>query len=145
MHLFVALFLKARPLCTSTIRMTPCSMRMPQLRKRIEDKNKLLQQLAGGVSGSSSSSSSSRGGITFSRSLSLAPIHLVGLDDRWDVFVAQLQDFDGHLDAQRSRLQKQLAVRLEAFESSVAAFASRWGSALHFLCIWDQWRAISMV
>jgi hypothetical protein len=90
-------------------------LRLLQLRKRIEDKNRLLRQLAGSVNASSLSSSSSN----------LSPIDLSGLADRWDGFVAQLQVYDTNLESQKQGLQQQLAKRIDGFSGTIAGFGSR--------------------
>lgn len=89
---------------------------LTQLRKHIEEKNRLLRQLAAGQAAISSSSSA------------LATVDLSGLAERWDAFVGQLQAYDSHLDAQRQGLQQQLVKRFEDFRGTVVGFASR--------CVW---------
>jgi hypothetical protein len=87
-----------------------------QLRKRIEEKNRLLRHLA--------ASSGSSGGFSGSSS-SLSPIDLSGLSERWDGFVSQLQVYDAHLEGQRQGLQQQLAKRIDDFSGTIAGFGSR--------------------
>jgi hypothetical protein len=87
----------------------------PQLRKGVEEKNKLLRQLAASGGGGSSTSSSS-----------LAPVDLSELSARWDGFVGQLQAHDSALELQRQGLQQHLGKRFEDFCGTVAGFTSRW-------------------
>lgn len=87
-----------------------------QLRKRIEEKNRLLRHLA---------ASSGPGGFSGSSSSSLSPIDLSGLSERWDGFVGQLQVYDAHLEAQRQGLQQKLAKRIEDFSGTIAGFGSQ--------------------
>jgi hypothetical protein len=90
-------------------------LRLLQLRKRIEGKNRLLRQLAASVNASGLSSSSSK----------LSPIDLSGLADRWDGLVAQLQVYDTNLESQKQGLQQQLAKRIDDFSGTIAGFGSR--------------------
>lgn len=92
-----------------------CMLCCLQLRKRIEDKNRLLRQLAASMGTSGLSSSSS-----------LSPIDLSGLSERWDGFVGQLQAYDTNLESQRQGLQLQLAKRIEDFSGTIAGFGSRY-------------------
>ena len=87
-----------------------------QLRKRIEDKNRLLRQLAASTGSS---------GMAASSSSNLSPVDLSGLSERWDAFVGQLQVYDTHLESQRQGLQQQLAKRIDDFSGTVAGFGSR--------------------
>jgi hypothetical protein len=87
---------------------------MLQLRKRVEEKNRLLRQMAAATPASAAASSS------------LTPVDLAGLSERWDGFVGQLQAYDSHLEGQQQGLQVQLGKKVEDFAGTVAGFASRW-------------------
>ena len=85
-----------------------------QLRKRIEDKNRLLRQMA------SSSTSSTL----------VTPVDLSEVTERWDAFTASLQQYDAHLEGQRGALQQAVARQVEDFKGTIAGFASRWEACL---------------
>ncbi|WIA17572.1 hypothetical protein OEZ85_014399 [Tetradesmus obliquus] len=89
---------------------------VPQLRKRVEEKNRLLRQMAAATPAGAAASSA------------LTAVDLAGLSERWDGFVGQLQAYDSHLEGQRAGLQQQLGKKLEDFGGTVAGFASRWQS-----------------
>jgi hypothetical protein len=84
-----------------------------QLRKRVEEKNRLLRQMAAATPAGATASSS------------LTPVDLAGLSERWDGFVGQLQAYDSHLEGQQQGLQLQLGKKVEDFAGAVAGFASR--------------------
>lgn len=88
-----------------------------QLRKRVEDKNRLLRQLAASAAAASGMSGSSNSG--------LSPVDLSGLSERWDSFVGQLQVYDSHLESQRKGLQQQLTKKIEDFCGTIAGFGAR--------------------
>eukprot|EP00878_Enallax_costatus_P024703 GHUV01026383.1.p1 GENE.GHUV01026383.1~~GHUV01026383.1.p1 ORF type:complete len:1576 (+),score=459.42 GHUV01026383.1:1611-6338(+) len=89
---------------------------VPQLRKRIEEKNRLLRQMAAATPAGAASGSS------------LAIIDLSGLSERWDSFVSQLQAYDSNLEVQRQGLQGQVLKKIQEFEGVITGFASRWQS-----------------
>ncbi len=94
----------------------------PQLRQRIEEKNKLLRQLAA----SATAATAAVFGGSSAGAAAAAAVDLSDVMQRWDGFTAALQQFDAHLESQRGRLQEQLARRLEQFAGDVTGFGSRW-------------------
>lgn len=60
-------------------------------RRRIDEKNKLLRQMAGG-----------------GRDAAFAVVDLTEVNNSWDSFTTQLQQFDAHLDEQKNQLATQV-------------------------------------
>lgn len=58
-----------------------------QVRRRIEEKNKLLRQMAG------------------SGREAFAVVELGDVNNQWEAFTTQLQQFDAHLEEQKTGLQ----------------------------------------
>ncbi|MEW5298927.1 MAG: hypothetical protein WDW36_001997 [Sanguina aurantia] len=79
-----------------------------QVRRRIEEKNRLLRQMAG------------------SGREAFAVVELGDVNNRWEAFTTQLQQFDAHLEEQKAGLQVQIVKQLDEFRGKVAGFASRW-------------------
>ncbi|GFR50179.1 hypothetical protein Agub_g12346, partial [Astrephomene gubernaculifera] len=78
-------------------------------RRRIDEKNKLLRQMAGG-----------------GRDAAFAVVDLTEVNNSWDAFTNQLQQFDAHLEEQKNQLAVQIARQLEEFKGKVTGMNSRW-------------------
>nr|BCL66104.1 cytoplasmic dynein 1b heavy chain [Volvox africanus] len=78
-------------------------------RRRIDEKNKLLRQMAGG-----------------GRDAAFAVVELADVNNSWDTFTTQLQQFDAHLEEQKNQLGVQISRQLDEFKSKVAGMNSRW-------------------
>nr|BBC28429.1 cytoplasmic dynein 1b heavy chain [Yamagishiella unicocca] len=78
-------------------------------RRRIDEKNKLLRQMAGG-----------------GRDASFAVVDLGEVNNSWDAFTTQLQQFDAHLEEQKNQLAVQIGRQLEEFKGKIAGMNSRW-------------------
>ncbi|KAG2426397.1 hypothetical protein HYH02_014824 [Chlamydomonas schloesseri] len=78
-------------------------------RRRIDEKNKLLRQMAGG-----------------GRDAAFAVVDLTEVNNSWDAFTNQLQQFDAHLEEQKGNLAVQIGRQLEEFKGKVAGMNSRW-------------------
>lgn len=79
------------------------------LRRRIDDKNKLLRQMAGN-----------------GRDAQFAVVDLSQVNTTWDTFTTQLQQFDAHLDEQKGQLGQTVQRQLDEFKGRLAGFVSRW-------------------
>ncbi|KAG2486208.1 hypothetical protein HYH03_015170 [Edaphochlamys debaryana] len=78
-------------------------------RRRIDEKNKLLRQMAGG-----------------GREAQFAVVDLTEVNNSWDAFTNQLQQFDAHLEEQKNALAVQIAKQIDEFKGKVAGMNSRW-------------------
>nr|ADI46936.1 DHC1bm [Volvox carteri f. nagariensis] len=78
-------------------------------RRRIEEKNKLLRQMAGG-----------------GRDAAFAVVDLTDVNNSWDAFTTQLQQFDAHLEEQKNQLGVQISRQLSEFKSKVSGISCRW-------------------
>ncbi|KXZ45909.1 DHC7 protein [Gonium pectorale] len=78
-------------------------------RRRIDEKNKLLRQMAGG-----------------GRDATFAVVDLTEVNNSWDAFTTQLQQFDAHLEEQKGALAVQIGRQLEEFKGKVTGMNSRW-------------------
>ncbi|GLI62890.1 cytoplasmic dynein 1b heavy chain [Volvox africanus] len=78
-------------------------------RRRIDEKNKLLRQMAGG-----------------GRDAAFAVVDLADVNNSWDAFTTQLQQFDAHLEEQKNQLGVQISRQLDEFKAKVAGMNSRW-------------------
>lgn len=67
------------------------------VRRRIDEKNKLLRQMAGG-----------------GREAQFAVVDLTEVNNNWDAFTNQLQQFDAHLEEQKNQLAVQVGGALGA-------------------------------
>lgn len=80
-----------------------------QVRRRIEDKNKLLRAMA--VNG---------------KEAQYAVVDMSDVNNAWESFTTQLQQFDAHLEEQKQQLAGVIAKQLDDFRAKVAGFTSRW-------------------
>jgi hypothetical protein len=80
-----------------------------QLCQRVEEKNRLLRQIA--AAGSASSA--------------VTAVDMSEVQERWDAFTTSLHQHDAHLEGQRGELQQQVLRQVEDFKGTIAGFASR--------------------
>nr|ADI46856.1 DHC1bf [Volvox carteri f. nagariensis] len=78
-------------------------------RRRIDEKNKLLRQMAGG-----------------GRDATFAVVDLADVNSSWDAFATQLQQFDAHLEEQKNQLGVQIGRQLDEFKGKVVGMNNRW-------------------
>lgn len=80
-----------------------------KVKRRIDDKNKLLRAMA--VNG---------------KEAQYAVVDMSDVNNAWESFTTQLQQFDAHLDEQKAQLSVLVVKQLDDFRGKVAGFASRW-------------------
>ena len=79
------------------------------MRRRIDEKNKLLRAMA--ASG---------------KDAAYAVVDLTEVNNAWESFTTQLQQFDANLEEQKGQLGGLIAKQLDEFKSKVVGFSSRW-------------------
>ncbi|KAG1663699.1 hypothetical protein FOA52_013267 [Chlamydomonas sp. UWO 241] len=84
-------------------------MEIGQVRRRIDEKNKLLRAMA-----------------LNSKDAQYAVVDMGEVNNQWDTFTTQLQQFDCHLEEQKVQLAGQIGKQLEDFKGRISGFASRW-------------------
>ena len=81
--------------------------KMMQLRRRVDEKNKLLKTLAG----------------TNTQQQAAALVDTSAMTNEWDNFTQKLQQHDSHLEAQTAQLVSKNEKRISEFQSKVDSFA----------------------
>jgi len=82
-----------------------------QIKRRIDEKNKLLRAMASGGN---------------SKDAAYATVDVSEVNNAWEAFTTQLQQFDASLEDQKQQLGVAVTKQLEEFRGNVAGFASRW-------------------
>lgn len=102
--------------------------RMQMLRKKVEEKNKLIRAMGGTVGGGSSGAKGiGPGGSTGAGGASATTVDINSLNSEWETLEAKLDQHEEHLDAQRSELKKQMGGRVNEFVGRLDTFVARWG------------------
>ena len=83
----------------------------------MEDKNKLIRQMATAIG---SNSAAAGGGAA------MAAVDMTDLNNEWETFQNKLQQHETHLEDQKSQLKGQIERNITDFKSKVNGFASRW-------------------
>ncbi|KAK3283536.1 hypothetical protein CYMTET_8768 [Cymbomonas tetramitiformis] len=81
--------------------------RVMQLRRKVDEKNKLLRSVLG---------SNAQQGV----------VDMSALSNEWDNFTTKLQQHESHLDEQKNQLKVQVDKRVADFSTKLDSFASRW-------------------
>eukprot|EP00955_Chlamydomonas_euryale_P024623 259694-Chlamydomonas_euryale.AAC.4 len=84
-------------------------MRRVQVRRRIDEKNKLLRAMAAN-----------------SKDAQYAVVDMGEVNNQWEAFTTQLQQFDAHLEEQKVQLAGTIAKQLDDFRGRIGGFGSRW-------------------
>lgn len=88
------------------------------LRRKIEDKNKLIRQMATAIGTSS--------GLAGGSGAAMAGVDMSELNNEWETFQTKLQQHETHLEDQKNQLKGQIERNITEFKSKVNGFASRW-------------------
>mmetsp|Transcript_17017 Transcript_17017/g.54247 ORF Transcript_17017/g.54247 Transcript_17017/m.54247 type:complete len:3325 (+) Transcript_17017:156-10130(+) len=82
-----------------------------QLRRKVEEKNKLLRTVAGSGGGG--------GGVA-------AVVDMSALTNEWEDFTTKLQQHESHLDDQKNQLKGQIDKQVVDFRAEVLTFQQKW-------------------
>ncbi|KAJ9505745.1 hypothetical protein QJQ45_029246, partial [Haematococcus lacustris] len=83
---------------------------LAQVKRRIEEKNKLLRAMAAGTG----------------REAAFAAVDLTEANAAWEAFSTQLQQFDANLEEQKTQLATAIEKQVDEYKGKLAGFASRW-------------------
>lgn len=86
------------------------------LRRKVEDKNKLIRQMGAAIGSNTSTGSSA----------ALGAVDMTDLNNEWETFQTKLQQHETHLEEQKNQLKGQIERNISDFNSKINGFALRW-------------------